>query len=263
MPDAALTDDETDAYLRRIGADRPRRPDLSALTELHRRHLLAVPFENLDIHTGGRNELDRAAVFAKVVDRRRGGWCFELNSLFAALLGAIGFEVELLAARVARDDGTFGQPFEHLALRVRLEGEPAPLLADVGFGEAFMKPVPMVADRLHDDGEHSVRLVDGIDGWVYEDDRDGSWRPRYTFAGRSHPLDAFRPMSDWLQTSPESHFTQQQICSLATERGRVTLSNDRLIVRVDGQRTEETVKTVDDRILVLHERFGVAVPPPV
>ena len=259
MPDRRLTDDETDEYLARIDAARPTAADHAALTDLHRRHLLTVPFENLDIHGGGRNMLDRDAIFDKVVRRRRGGWCFELNSLFAALVRTLGFEVDLLAARVARHDGSFGQPFEHLALRVRVDGEPVPLLADVGFGEAFMTPVPIVEDDLHHDDGCRVRLSTGVDGWVYDDDRDGRWTARYTFAESAHELAAYATMNDWLQDSPESHFTQQRICSMATERGRITLSDERLIERIDGERTDEVV---GDPAAVLRDRFGVEIARP-
>src|SRR5690242_14366276 len=105
------------AYLARIGADLPARSDDETLRDLHLRHLLAVPFENLGIHLGEYIVLDEEALVAKVVDRRRGGFCYELNGAFGALLSALGYDVTHLAARALGDDGP-GIPYDHLALRV-------------------------------------------------------------------------------------------------------------------------------------------------
>ena len=118
------------AYLDRIGAQRPARPDATALRELHRRHLLTVPFENLSVHLGEPVVLDPEALVDKVVTARRGGFCYELNGAFAALLTALGYPVTLLAGRVFGENG-LGAPFDHLALRVDAGG---PWLVDVGFG---------------------------------------------------------------------------------------------------------------------------------
>src|SRR6266508_5235022 len=115
-----------EAYLGRIGANRPARADVEALGELQLRHLHTVPFENLSIHLGEEIVLREHALFGKVVARRRGGFCYELNGLFAALLRALGFEVTLLAARANGRDG-LGPLFDHLTLRVNA---PEPCLAD-------------------------------------------------------------------------------------------------------------------------------------
>jgi len=96
---------ELDAYLARIGAARPTRADAAALRELQLRHLLAVPFENLSIHLGEPIVLEPAALLDKLVRRRRGGFCYELNGAFADLLSTLGFGVTLLAARVFGEDG--------------------------------------------------------------------------------------------------------------------------------------------------------------
>ena len=110
-------DDRTlDAYLARIGATRA-----STLVELHELHLAAVPFENLSIHLGEAIVLDEDLLVDKIVNRRRGGFCYELNGAFAALLRALGHDVRILSAKVF-NDGAYGPPFDHMALRV---GDPA------------------------------------------------------------------------------------------------------------------------------------------
>lgn len=264
MPEAeaALSDERIDAYLRRLDTQRPAAPDLAALDELHVRHLLSVPFENLSIHLGIPIEIGLEDVYDKIIGagHGRGGYCYELNSLFAALLRSFGFGVELLSARVASDTGDFGPPFDHLTLAVTVSSGER-FLADVGFGESFVHPVPVVADRVHHDRGHRVRLIRGGDGWIYQDDRDADdWTPRYTFAERAHDIDDFAEMNHFQQTSPDSHFTRQAICSRATDRGRITLTDRRLIVRDDGERTEETV---DDPTAAVRERFGMALPAPL
>src|SRR5271154_1096827 len=124
----SLDDGWTDDYLARLGLKRPASADLEALRQLQRAHLLAVPFENLSIHLGEPIVLDQAALVAKVVQRRRGGFCYELNGAFAALLTALGYRVSMLSARVFGAGGLPSPPFDHLTLRVDLT---EPWLVDV------------------------------------------------------------------------------------------------------------------------------------
>ncbi|MER6984012.1 arylamine N-acetyltransferase, partial [Streptomyces carpinensis] len=124
---------QVDAYLRRIGAEFPAAPTAAALRELHVRHLRTVPFENLSVHLGEEIVLEERRLLDKVVGSRRGGFCYELNGAFGALLTALGFEVTLLAARVYGEEGRLGIPHDHLALRVRT-ADGGDWLADVGFG---------------------------------------------------------------------------------------------------------------------------------
>ncbi|CAM5683905.1 hypothetical protein SALBM135S_05670 [Streptomyces alboniger] len=102
--------EQTEAYLRRIGVERPSSPSARALRELHKARLRSVPFENLSIHLGEEILLSEEALVAKVVDARRGGFCYELNGAFAALLAALGFDVTLLQARVHGEAGRSASP---------------------------------------------------------------------------------------------------------------------------------------------------------
>jgi len=134
----------TPSYLARIGYSGPIAPTTDTLRAIHHAHLLAVPFENLDIALGRKIVVDEDAFVRKVVEQRRGGFCYELNGAFAALLRALGFRVTLLSACVARDVGGEGPEFDHLTLRVDLE---EPWLADVGFGVSFVEPLHMEVGR--------------------------------------------------------------------------------------------------------------------
>src|SRR5436853_6959712 len=109
------------AYLQRINYNGPMKPTAETLRHLHRAHLLTVPFENLDIHLGREIVLDAERIVAKVVEQRRGGFCYELNGAFAGFLVALGFDVKMLAAGVGRADGSFGPLFDHMALLVQLD----------------------------------------------------------------------------------------------------------------------------------------------
>lgn len=136
-------DMDVQAYLRRIryresmipGVDGP---GIDLLRSLHRAHLFTVPFENLDIPLGRKIVCDEARILHKIVNEHRGGFCYELNGAFAALLRALEFRVTLLSGRVARADGGYSPEFDHLTLRVDLE---EPWLADVGFGDCFLEPL--------------------------------------------------------------------------------------------------------------------------
>ena len=130
-----------DRYLARIGYEGPRATSLATLTALQTAHLVAVPFENLHVfhRVGVRVDVDWS--YDKIVDQRRGGWCYELNGCFAALLHRLGFEVDLLSCRTFEPDtGGLSADFDHLALLVRADG--APYLVDVGWGDNPLTPLP-------------------------------------------------------------------------------------------------------------------------
>jgi N-hydroxyarylamine O-acetyltransferase len=241
-------------YLDRIGDDGPLDATADTLGRLQRAHLLAVPFENLDIHRGRPIVLDLEAVFEKVVRRRRGGFCYELNGLFGWLLGELGFDVSMVSARVADERGELGPEFDHMALLVRLDRV---WLADVGFGAFSREPLPLVEseERLSDGVAYSVER--DADAWtVVARDANGA-RPEYRFAPVARRLDEFEPMCHFHQTSPESHFTRKRVCSLATPDGRVTVSDLRLIVTRGAERTERDLADEAEVAATLGEMFGV------
>jgi N-hydroxyarylamine O-acetyltransferase len=240
-----------DAYLERIGAIRPARPDAEALRELQHRHLLAVPFENLSIYLHEPIVLDEAALLEKIVDRRRGGFCYELNGLFGMVLRALGYETTYLGARVFQDEG-LGPPFDHLALRVDC---PEPWLVDVGFGRHAHYPLRLDVRTDQDDPDGTYRIVESPEGDI---DVLRSGRPQYRAELRPRALGDCEATCWWHQTSPKSHFTQSTVCSLLTENGRVTLSEGILIRTVDGQRFERRYTSDADLLEAYRTWFGVA-----
>jgi N-hydroxyarylamine O-acetyltransferase len=242
------------AYLDRIRYTGPTTPDADTLRRVHFAHLLAVPFENLDIGLKREIVCDETAFVRKVLEFRRGGFCYELNGAFAALLRALGFEVTLLSARVSRKGGGFGPEFDHLALRVDLE---EPWLADVGFGESFVEPLKLIPGPVQEQMGRKYRIVEEGGALQLEAFVDPNWRREYSFTLQPRQLRDFAGMCHHHQTSPESHFTQNRICTVATPEGRVTLSEMTLIVTRNGKREERTLSSEAERQKVLREQFGV------
>ena len=238
-------------YLRRIGYDRPIDLTAETLGALHRAHIATVPFENLDIHLGVPIVLSLPAFYDKIVTRRRGGFCYELNGLFGWLLEELGFEVALHSARVA-SPGRLSPEFDHLVLSVELEDR---WVADVGFGESSLEPLRMEPTRPGD-----------ADGYVISREGDlctmarctrGIPEIQYVFTLLPRRLEEFEARCSYQQTSPESHFTQKTICSLATPSGRITLSGPRLIVTSEGRREERALGSGEDYRKLLKNRFGL------
>jgi N-hydroxyarylamine O-acetyltransferase len=241
------------AYLERIGAERPQVLDETALAGLHRAHLMTVPFENLSIHLGEAISLAETDLISKIVTRRRGGFCYELNGAFALLLQALGAEVERVAARVY-GDGRLGPPFDHLALVVRLPAGDDRWLADVGFGSHSTYPLRYDSRQEQDDPGGLFALTDAAGGDV---DVLRGGQPQYRIEPRGRDLADFIPTCWWQQTSPESHFTQNTICSLLTVDGRITLSGRTLITTSGGGRTEQQLETDEAVLNAYCAHFGI------
>jgi N-hydroxyarylamine O-acetyltransferase len=265
-------DMDVQAYLQRIryqvsltpgadlpGIDRPNigRPSIDLLRALHRAHLFTVPFENLDIHLGRQIICDEVRILRKIVNEHRGGFCYELNGAFAALLRTLGFRVTLLSGRVAREDGSYGPEFDHLTLCVDLE---EPWLADVGFGEGFLEPLRLDPGMEQAQSGRIYRLTRIDDGFVLEVMAEGRWKKEYAFTLQPRELSDFAGMCHYHQTSPESHFTRQRICSLATPEGRVTLSDEKLIETRGSSRLERLLSGDQEWRAKLRELFGVVLP---
>ena len=249
-----MVDEETAAaYLRRIAVSPPVTADAATVRRLHRAHQIAVPFENLSIHLSEPISLEESDLVDKIVQRRRGGFCYELKGLFALLLEALGASVTRVAARVHGDSG-FGPPFDHLALIVRPADGSGPWLADVGFGRH--SDYPLLLDRRagQDDPAGEFLLADAPDGDL-DVLRDG--RPQYRIELRERALDDFVPTCWWQQTSPRSHFTEGTICSRLTEDGRVSISGRTLIQTSGTARTERQLDGDDALLAAYREHFGI------
>jgi N-hydroxyarylamine O-acetyltransferase len=242
------------AYLKRIHYHGSLAPTLATLRALHHAHLLAVPFENLDIPLQRPIVLDEARLFDKIVTRRRGGFCYELNGAFAALLRALGFDTQLLAARVFNGQGELGIEFDHMALLVQLEER---WLADVGFGDSFREPLRLDERDAQREGERAYRIADGEPYWTYFQHEDGDWKAQYVFTLHPYQLADFAGGCHYHQTSPDSPFTRRRVCSRALPDGRVTLSEMKFIATTNGDRSEHDVASEAEYTELLQTHFDI------
>ncbi|XP_067883053.1 arylamine N-acetyltransferase, pineal gland isozyme NAT-3-like [Heterodontus francisci] len=256
---------DTATYLTRIGYQGSTQPSLENLMEIHRRHVLSVPFGSLGIHCGERITLELPALYRKIVGGRREGFCYEVNGLFSWLLGALGYEVALLSGRVQNiETQVFGPPYDHLILLVELEGRR--WLCDVGFGNSFRVPLPL------EDGAQAVqengvfRLAEDQGTWLLQRSPQGSGCDRaseatlYKFTLRRRRLEDFAAMCEYQQTSPSSIFACKSFCSLHLPSGHLTYMGRRLIVTeytADGERKATTELEEKEIPHVLKGRFGI------
>ena len=247
------------AFLERIAYSGPISVCQETLCGLHRAFTLAVPFENLDIGLGQQIILNDDALYEKIVVHRRGGICYELNSLFAAMLRQLGFDVTLLSARVFDPHGAAGREFGHLLLLVRLD---RPWIADVGFGDWIAEPLLLEKDLLQPVAGSTFRITS--DGGRFtvgrRDPTNGDWHNRYTFALTPRKLYDFIELCDDLQTAPDSVFRQHRMCTLRTPIGRVTLAENKIILTSAAGRNEISLSDETARVAALSEYFGIALP---
>ena len=257
-------------YLTRLNYSNPVKPDAETLHGLQFAHLLTVPFENLDIGLKRPIQLTEEALWKKIILHNRGGFCYELNGLFAWLLKQIGFDVTYLNARVFNREGKLGIEFDHLALLVKIPNQAGRWLADVGFGDSFNKPLSFEKDgeqaqgavlsgKAVSKGLRAYRLEQTPDGYItWQKNYDGTWGRQYFFdlQPRNFPAD-YESACLYHQTSPESSFTRGSIISRATTDGRVSLEDGWLIVTANGKREKIPIANDEEYQALLKEHFGV------
>lgn len=220
----------------------------------------SVPFENLDIGRKRPIRLTEEGLWDKIVVQRRGGFCYELNGLFAKLLKQIGFDVTYLNGRVFNHrDGQLGIDFDHLALLVGVPGQSGRWLADVGFGDSFTEPLRFEEDSEQVQGLRSYRLEQTPDGFItWQKNYDGSWERHYFFDLHPHQFpEEYEAGCLYHQTSPHSSFTRGSIISRATPTGRVSLEDGWLILTENGQRSTRPLENKAEYHKLLQEYFEI------
>lgn len=245
-------------YLRRINYGKTPALDLETLRGLQRAHLLTVPFENLDIGLKRPIRLDEQSLWNKMVHERRGGFCYELNGLFAWLLKQIGFEVTHLEARAIHTDGSLGPAFDHLVLMVTFPGRPTRWLADVGWGDTYTEPLDIDARAEQSEGSRAFKL-EPVAGrlQLWQGDPGGNWEPQYSFTLEPHAFpDEYEATCLYHQTSPKSTFTQKKIVSRLTEDGRISLDDRNLTITRNGVREKRPIQSDLEYRALLKEHFG-------
>ncbi len=247
----------TDAYLNRIGHVGSREPTSATLKALQRTHLLHIPFENLDVHRQQDIRIDVRQSYNKIVQRKRGGFCFEVNGLFNELLQDLGFSTHFITCSVfSQPKQQFTPYFGHVAIVAHLEED---WLVDVGFGTNFSEPLRLsTEDYQPRDGTYYqlVKLSDA-ETLLRRTTNRREHIKMYKFKSDPQPLTEFAEMCHYHQTSPESPFTQGKLCSLLTSDGRITLTDKAFIETVSGKKTETPIESAQEFNQKLREHFGI------
>lgn len=250
---------DLDAYCTRVGYTGGRQPGMDTLQALHLAHATHIPFENLDVLLGQPIKLDLTEIQAKIIRARRGGYCFEQNMLFAAVLEQVGFDVTRLAARVRLGTNRLS-PRTHMLLLIKLDG--VSWIADVGFGGCgLLQPIPLEADREVRQFQWSFRLRRERENWVLQCPQCSLGQDQYAFTLEPQlPVD-YLLANYYCSTHPESRFVQTLTVQLPTPTQRFMLRNREFtVIEPSGVRREMLAD--DEQLLrVLAERFGLRFPP--
>jgi N-hydroxyarylamine O-acetyltransferase len=243
-----------DRYLERIAIEKKQDPSLSFLTILQSRHLLSIPFEDLDIPVR-RIELDLHKLYNKIVISKRGGFCYELNGLFYWLLISLGFKVDMLSARVFNSrKQDFGPEFDHMTLLAHLEKD---YLVDVGFGDSFREPIEFPKGEVADISGRYRIMNSGKDNFELQKAKDNIWEPQYRFSTAPTKFEDFKSMCDFQQDSPTSSFRTGMLCTIATESGRITLTNNTFTITEHETKNKTTINNPEDFYLMLTNYFDI------
>lgn len=244
-------------YLKRIKFEGVAKTEPETLKQLHIQHLLNVPFENLDIHLGRKIILEREALYRKIVENFRGGFCYEMNGLFYEIITRLGFEAKRISARVYNENGEAGREFDHMAIIVKAGG--VEWLADVGFGESFLEPLKLITDleqqqygkfyKIIKVDEEYFKTVTSANGKDYKN--------MYLFSLKPRELFEFGEMCVYHQESPDSHFVKNTICTMLKTDGRITLSGLKITETKNGVKTETALRNNEELTVKLKELFGI------
>jgi N-hydroxyarylamine O-acetyltransferase len=250
------TDMNLAAYFKRIGYNGQPQLNHATLAAIHRAHLTSIAYENLDIHLGHTIGLDLEHIYDKIVRRGRGGWCYEMNSLLAWALHELGFEVTMLGAAVAVSTAEERQHLDHMALLVTLD---EPWLLDVGFGNAFLEPIPL-QEGTHHQAYHTYQLQRDGDYWCFANHIHGG--PGFDFLLEPRTIESYTSRCIWQQTAPESGFVKRTVChrfyadhSIQSLRGAV------LTTVTSSGKAQHVVTTLAEYQQVLTTNFGLVLTP--
>lgn len=248
---------DVDLYLKRLKLN-PEEPNLKFLKKLHSAHIHQVPFENLDIHYNKKIQLDYSKIFKKLIENRRGGFCYELNGLFYHLLAHLGFDCFLASGSMKKKSGEFDPEYGHMVIILNLDEKV--FLVDVGFGNSFSYPKEIAVGPVQ---------MDYTTYWRFQKDPDenfllqysldaSSFTTKYRFNLEEKQMIQFMEMCDFHQTSPKSHFTQGKLISIKTPDGRVTLTNKKLKILKLSEVQESAILNEDEFLSKLEQYFAIS-----
>lgn len=247
-------------YIEHLQIGYPLQPTFQYLCALQKAHLLRVPFENLDIHYGRSITLDQHRIYEKIVTNNRGGFCYELNSLYNELLREIGFDTKIISARVYSQQNGYGAEYDHLTILANVDDNW--YLTDVGFGEFALEPLAFELNTVQHDSRGDF-IIEQHDDHYYRISKITSEEriPQFLFSEQKRALDEFSEMCHYHQTHPTSPFTQKRFVSLPREDGgRITLSSQGLtLTKADGTVEKHNMSTEAAFRKMLWDYFGIQI----
>ena len=253
-------DFDIDAYLQRINYEGEKTPTVDTLKSIHHAQLYTIPFENFDIQLGRAINLDPEAIFEKLVQKKRGGYCFELNGIFLMALKTLGFDVRALLGRVHITGTPTGRG--HQIELVTINGRQ--WIADVGFGgDTPRAPIPLELNQPTIHGGQKIRLVDaGHFGIMLQTEKDDEWIDLYSF-DLSHVFPADIDYGNhFTSTHPSSLFVFARVAALPVENGVFTLFNNTLKKVVAGREIVQELAEGQAYLDALKNRFGIELDAP-
>lgn len=232
---------------------------IELLKAIHTKHLLHIPFENLDLMNGIPLSMDAEHVFNKVVKNKRGGLCFELNSLLYSVLETLGFHVSYLSGQFWNaDKQTWNPECSHLALLVQLDER---YLFDVGVGDGFLEPLHLKANKVYSDISGTYRFIEASENdslILQKENESGEWEKMFKVSLLPRHHNQFEPLLQELQEDESSIFKQKKMCSKATSDGRISLTEEALTITKNGVKTKHPLSTEREWKTLLFEHFGIS-----
>lgn len=237
---------DLDAYFERINYSGSTKATEETLHDLHICHTLNVPFENLDVFYGSAPLLDEASLYNKIVLKRRGGYCFEMNGIFSIVLKKMGFTVTDLLARVCIDGMSYTTKTHQVLL---VETGKARWLVDVGFGnDGIIAPLLLDEEKEQKQFAHEYKMVkeNRFNGFLLQKRAGEIFNSMYAFTiERCYP-DDFVMSNHFTATFPGSFFKMMRMCTMPTKEGRITLTDTHYKVIKDGSVSETPVENDDE-----------------
>lgn len=248
-----------DNYLSRIDYHQKPQNNLQTLNELHKKHVFAIPFEDLDIHLKKPLHIEINSLYQKIIIEKRGGFCYELNYLFYNLLKEIGFDCHIVSSRMYDKREKLGPQFDHLSIIVKLEEN---WLVDVGYGSLFTEPMKIpseIDDYVYKDREaiYKINQLSESNYALSESRRGYKFKKIYAFETIPRKIEEFYEQIDFKQHSEESYFVKNRICTIPTKEGRITLFNNKFIKTIEGDKEEHTIKNDEEFYQILRDEFKI------
>lgn len=242
------------AYLERINIFKDVSTNIEDLKLIQKQHLLTVPFENLDIHLYNHINLSQEKLFDKIVYKKRGGICYELNYLLSTILKQIGFQIVLLGGKVLSENGTF---HDHLFIKVDINGDE--FLVDVGFGDNFMEPLEFICDEQQNDlkGLFKIKKIDKSTYKLLKKSNN-QWKLEYIFEDEEKNIEEFDYRVKFFVHSDESIFKKNVFCSIEKEVGRLSLKKDKFIITEGEYKREINLDYPEKYFEILKSEFSIS-----